>query len=71
MLSDTNITKISLYMRCFFYEALLKTIQKYTTVVLDNIEKTYAHMLNVSSATVWETELGEQDFSGAGSLCHR
>ena len=27
-------------------------------------------MLEAGSTTVWETELGEQDFSGAGSLCH-
>ena len=27
-------------------------------------------MLKAGSTTVWETELGEEDFSGAGSLCH-
>lgn len=71
LLSDSKMTQISLSMRCFLYDALLKTNkEKYTSVVLDNIEKTYAPMLNAGSTTVWETELGEEDFSGAGSLCH-
>ena len=71
LLNDPQMTQISLSMRCFLYDALLKTNkEKYTSVVLENIEKTYAPMLNAGSTTVWETELGEQDFSGAGSLCH-
>lgn len=71
LLSNPKMTQISLSMRCFLYDALLKTNkEKYTSVVLDNIEKTYAPMLNAGSTTVWETELGEEDFSGAGSLCH-
>mgnify|MGYP003290392488 CR=1 FL=1 len=71
LLSDPQMTQISLSMCCFLYDALLKTNkEKYTSVVLDNIEKTYAPMLDAGSTTVWETELGEQDFSGAGSLCH-
>ena len=71
LLSDSKMTQISLSMRCFLYDALLKTNkEKYSSVVLENIEKTYAPMLNAGSTTVWETELGEEDFSGAGSLCH-
>ena len=71
LLNDPKMTQISLSMRCFLYDALLKTNkEKYTSVVLENIEKTYAPMLNAGSTTVWETELGEEDFSGAGSLCH-
>ena len=27
-------------------------------------------MLKTGNNTVWETELGESDFSNAGSLCH-
>ena len=71
LLNDPKMTQISLSMRCFLYDALLKTNkEKYSSVVLENIEKTYAPMLNTGSTTVWETELGEEDFSGAGSLCH-
>lgn len=71
LLNDPKMTQISLSMRCFLYDALLKTNkEKYSSVVLENIEKTYAPMLNAGSTTVWETELGEEDFSGAGSLCH-
>ena len=71
ILHDGNMTQISLSMRCFFYDALLKiNKEKYTSIVLENIEKTYAPMLEAGSTTVWETELGQEDFSGAGSLCH-
>ncbi len=71
LLTDPKMTQISLSMRCFLYDALLKTDKdKYTVVILENIEKIYAPMLEAGSTTVWETELGQQDFSGAGSLCH-
>ena len=71
MLSDANMTQISLSMRCFLYDALLMVNrEKYAPIILEDIERIYKPMLESGSTTVWETELGEQDFSGAGSLCH-
>lgn len=71
MLHDGNMTQISLSMRCFFYDALLMVNhEKYAPIVLIDIERIYHPMLESGSTTVWETELGESDFSGAGSLCH-
>ncbi len=71
LLNDRQMTQISLSMRCFLYDALLKVNkEKYAPVILGDIEKIYTPMLNAESTTVWETELGESDFSGAGSLCH-
>lgn len=71
LLNDPNMTQISLSMRCFLYDALLMIHkEKYTSVILKDLERIYSPMLKSGSTTVWETELGEQDFSGAGSLCH-
>lgn len=71
LLNDPQMTPISLSMQCFKYDALLKVNkEKYAPVILMDIEKIYTPMLKAGSSTVWETELGESDFSGAGSLCH-
>ena len=55
-------------MKCFKYDALLKTDIKHKDTVLEEIRKTYTPMLK--TGTVWETDKGESDFDGAGSLCH-
>ena len=34
------------------------------------LKEYYGGMLSVGATTFWETELGEADFDGAGSLCH-
>ncbi len=71
LLNDPKMTPISLSMQCFKYDALLKVNkEKYAPVILRDIENIYTPMLEAGSTTVWETELGECDFSGAGSLCH-
>ena len=44
--------------------------EKYTPIILNDIEEIYVPMLKYGSTTVWETELGEKDFAKAGSLCH-
>ena len=44
--------------------------EKYGDMILEDIENTYTPMIESGSTTVWETELGEADFQGAGSLCH-
>ncbi len=71
VLTDPNMTPISLSMVCFMYDAWLKTDRdKYIPIILQEIEKTYMPMIEFGSTTVWETELGERDFENAGSLCH-
>ena len=71
MLHDTDMIRISLSMRCFLYDALLKvSAETYREFILADIEAIYTPMLNSGSTTVWETEHGETDFDKAGSLCH-
>ena len=58
-------------MRAFKYDALLKVNRdKYKEYILTDIEEHYIPMLDGGTGTVWETDLGWQDFSNAGSLCH-
>ena len=69
--TDKSLTPISLSMRCFLNDALLKVDkEKYTPVILNDIERIYRPMVDMGIGTVWETEKGESDFAGAGSLCH-
>lgn len=70
-LTNGTLAKISLSMRCFKYDALLQTDRKmYGNYVLNDIHKTYQAMLSAGATSFWETEMGEADFNGAGSLCH-
>lgn len=69
--SDSDITKISIAMSCFKYDALLKIDKnEYKNYVLDDIRKIYGKMLSAGVTSFWETEKGSADFSDAGSLCH-
>ncbi len=71
LLSDKDMTPISLSMQCFKYDAWLKVDEKrFAPIILADIEKIYTPMINFGSTTVWETEIGESDFCNAGSLCH-
>ena len=69
--SDNEWTQISLSMKCFLYDALLKTDkEKYRSYILNDIKAVYGKMLKAGATSVWETEDGESAFGGAGSLCH-
>lgn len=69
--SENDWVQISLSMKCFLYDALLKVDKtKYRAYVLDDIKRVYSKMLKQGATAFWETELGEKDFGGAGSLCH-
>ena len=71
LISNDSLTKTSLSMMCFKYDALLKVDrEKYKTFILADIEKTYQKMLDAGATSFWETEQGESDFDNAGSLCH-
>lgn len=68
---DHDITKCSLSMMCFKYDALLQiNKEKYRDYILKDIDATYGKMLNAGATSFWETENGQSDFSNAASLCH-
>ena len=54
----------------FLYDALLKIDPKNASWVIEDIKKTHGKMLEGGATTFYETELGAEDFNGAGSLCH-
>ncbi|MBQ9485219.1 MAG: family 78 glycoside hydrolase catalytic domain [Clostridia bacterium] len=62
--------KNTLSMNAFRFDALLKINVKNSAFVLDEIERVYGKMLAEGATSFWETEKGEADFDGAGSLCH-
>lgn len=68
--SENDLVKISLSNYLFKYCALLKTSSEYKKFVLLDIKKRWGKMLRNGATTFWETEKGEADFDGAGSLCH-
>jgi hypothetical protein len=68
--SDNAWTKVTLSMKCFKYDALLKMDGAYKDYIVQDVQKIYGDMLATGATSVWETELGEKDFEGAGSLCH-
>ena len=71
LVGGNNWTKITLSMKCFKYDALLKMdVKKYQAYILDDIKSVYNKMLKTGATTFWETEKGESDFNNAGSLCH-
>lgn len=60
----------TLSMGIFRYEALLRDPARYAALVRDEIGSRFGRMLDAGATTFWETDLGTEDFSGAGSLCH-
>ncbi len=61
----------TLSMNCFRFDALLNADEeKFTPVILNEIDTEYFKMLKKGATTFWETALGESDFDDAGSLCH-
>ena len=70
-MQGNSLSKCTLSMKTFKYDALIKTDkEKYRQYILDEIEVIYAKMLESGATSFWETELGREDFDGAGSLCH-
>ena len=61
----------TLSMKAFKYDALLAVSrERYGETVLSEIDTVYGKMLDAGATSFWETEVGEADFHGAGSLCH-
>ncbi len=69
MYSD-DMVKVTLSMQCFKYDALLMMDSGNKAFIKQNIESIYKRMLEAGATSFWETEKGEGDFGGAGSLCH-
>nr|MBR6778482.1 hypothetical protein [Clostridia bacterium] len=69
LMSD-ELVDVSLSMRAFYYDALLKADKKYKSYIIEDIKDRYKKMLDAGATTFWETELGWKDFDNAGSLCH-
>lgn len=66
-----NIVETTLSMNLYRYDALLKVDKdNYADFILQEIDKKYGKMLDAGATSFWETEKGEADFDGAGSLCH-
>lgn len=66
-----NWIENTLSMNMFRFDALLLTNKdKYSDVILAEIDKTYAYMLDCGATSFWETIKGDADFGNAGSLCH-
>lgn len=65
-----GLTKASLSMRYFIYQALLTEKEKYKDYIVNEIIEKYSYMLSQGSTSFWETDNGWKDFGGAGSLCH-
>lgn len=71
LVSENTLTKITLSMACFKYDALLKVDkEKYKDYIIKSIENRYLPQLNAGATAFWETDLGAADFDNAGSLCH-
>ncbi len=70
LIASGTLEPASLSSSVFKYEALLQDGYKYGTLVLDEIASRWGNMLFHGASTVWETDLGAEDFDRAGSLCH-
>ncbi|MDT8389149.1 MAG: family 78 glycoside hydrolase catalytic domain [Lentisphaeria bacterium] len=68
--TDSGLIAPGLSQSFYTFEALMTRKGKYGPVVLERIEKQWAHMLRSGATTFWETIKGAGDFSNAGSLCH-
>jgi len=69
-LAAGDLLSITLSHSIFKYEALMRCPEKYARTVFGDIAKQWGYMLYHGATTFWETILGEEDFSNAGSLCH-
>ncbi len=69
-LASGTLVPVSLSASIFKYEALLQDGEKYGAHVINEIASRWGSMLYRGASTLWETDLGAEDFNRAGSLCH-
>ncbi len=68
---ELDVVPNTLSMNAFRFDALLAVdCEKYSPVILDEIDRDYLYMLQNGATAFWETIQGAADFGGAGSLCH-
>lgn len=65
-----EMTDCTLSMKCFQYDAMLKTDKTFSKEILAEIRAVYGKMLESGATSVWETAVGAAAFDNAGSLCH-
>lgn len=66
---QTDAVKVTLSSQIFRYEALLRS-EIYGSSIKKDILNRWLPMIDAGATSFWETEKGESDFDGAGSLCH-
>ena len=70
IINDDSLIEATLSMLTYKYDALLAFDGNNRDYVQEDIRKLFGRMLDAGATSFWETALGEDDFSGAGSLCH-
>ncbi len=68
--TPNDMIKLTLSMLGFKYDALLMTKPDSWDYIIHEVELIYGRMLEAGASSFWETEDGQRDFGGAGSLCH-
>ena len=73
--NNNDLTRISLSMACFKYDALLAHDEKkYVDFVIKDLENEYKAMLDLGATSFWEYDVKRHSAlnneNGAGSLCH-
>ena len=67
---DDSLIQTTLSFAFFRYEALLRVSESWLEKIMEEIAQRWGKMLLKGDRTFWETDLGSDDFNGAGSLCH-
>lgn len=67
---NAGLVGATLSTKGFVYDALLMSDENAAEFILNDIRKKYGYMLEQGATSFWETEKGQADFDGAGSLCH-
>ena len=61
---------ITLSYSIFQFDALMRRPNVYGRWMFERIARDWGYMLRSGATAFWETIRGEEDFDGAGSLCH-
>ena len=68
---SSPLVPITLSMKCYLYDAVLKIDEKDgKEFILDDIRKTYSYMLSKGATSFWETMDSLDDIKDGWSLCH-
>ncbi len=70
LLTDDRLVPVTLSYSVFQFDALMRRPEQYSRWVFDRVARDWGNMLRQNATTFWETMVGADDFSDAGSLCH-